>query len=146
MRGRKPHNPALLEFHQVRPGGKRQKFVHSMPRLSPEPGPALVGPERELFADIVSSAPPGLLAEIDRTLLQVFAQHAVIHQRAVRELQDLTMETDDGPRKHPLGVIATEQARLLLPLAVELGLTATARQRIRLPAADTSGWDDIAGA
>lgn len=146
MRGRKPQ-PALTGLTKVRPGGGRQRHVHVMSPLL-DPGAELAGPERKLFQEIAQNAVYGLLTVIDKPMLTVFVQHFVLHQRALadlRTLPELTVKTRTTTRAHPLESIVNEQAKLLVLLAESLGLSATARQRIKLPQppAPGSNWADL---
>jgi len=99
--------------------------------------------EREVFETIRENAPPGLLAQIDRFLLEAFAQHVALHRRAVRELDALTFDSESTKRAHPLVGIANGQVKLLIAASETLGLSATARQRIKLREANSGDWDDI---
>jgi phage terminase small subunit len=143
MQGRKPS--ALAVLSNSHPGGGRKKHVHRLPPLT-GPREHLNPEEREVFELVRTNSPHGLLAEIDKPLVEVFARHVVLHRRAFGELEALTFDSESSKRPHPLVGIANDQVKLLLTMAEALGLTASARQRIRLPEANLTEWDDVVGA
>src|SRR5215471_11481437 len=130
MQGRKPSAWTILKG--TRPGGGRSKHVQQMAPILEAPA-YLNGEEREIFETIRENAPHGLLTQIDSFLLEAFARHVGLHRRAFRELDALTFDSESTKRAHPLVAIANSQAIILLKLSGVLGLTATARQRIKLP-------------
>jgi P27 family predicted phage terminase small subunit len=145
MRGRKPEGLAILK--NVRPGGGRTKHVHTLTPMLAAPD-HLDAEEKAVFETIRENSPAGLLAQIDRFLLEAFAQHVILHRRALRELNELTFDTETTKRAHPLVAIANDQVKILLAASEALGLTAPARQRLKLPNVDPAAWaewDDVPG-
>jgi phage terminase small subunit len=140
MQGRKPNDLTVLK--RVRPGGGRLKHSHVLQPMLGAPEHLDVE-EKEVFESIRLSAPSGLLAQIDRFLVEAFAQHTVLHRRALREMDALTFESESTRRAHPLVAIANVQAKILLSLSEALGLTATGRQRIKLPNLPSDDWSTI---
>jgi P27 family predicted phage terminase small subunit len=140
MLGRKPE--ALTILKGARPGGGRTKHIHPMKPLLQAPE-HLDAEEKAVFEAVRTNAPAGMLAEVDRFLLEVFSRHVVLHRRCVRELDALIFDTETTKRAHPLLAAAAGQAKILLSLAESLGLTAAARQRIKLPEVDLGSWADI---
>jgi P27 family predicted phage terminase small subunit len=143
MRGRKPDKLSVLRG--ARPGGGRQKHVHALEPLCAAPA-HLAGEPREIFELVRTCAPPGLLSQVDRFLLEVLCQHVTLHRRAIRELEklELTFEHESKLRAHPLVAIAGQQSRIVATLCQELGLSAPSRQRLRLPEPDAGAhWADI---
>ena len=142
--------PSLVTMDKgVRPGGGRAKQVHSLPLLPLEPPAGLTADEAKLYREIASSVAYAQLAAIDLPLLQVFIVHVLIHRRAATELaalEDMAVTTRNSMRAHPLAGIVVDQARVILTLASELGLTPTSRCRLKLPAGPvSSAWDNISG-
>ena len=80
MRGRKPSDLTILKG--VRPGGNRRKHVHTLEPMLSAPEHLSVE-EKEVFELVRQNAPHGLLAQIDRFMLEAFAQHTVLHRRAL---------------------------------------------------------------
>src|SRR5262252_5567124 len=130
MRGRKLSPLTILKG--TRPGGGRIKHVHALTPMLPAPE-YLSAEEKEVFETIREHAPHGLLGQIDRDLLAIFSAHVMLHRRAIHDLTELTFASRSTKKVHPLVAMANGQAAILLRLSESLGLTATVRQRIKLP-------------
>src|SRR5262245_18236503 len=140
MRGRKPDDLTILR--NVRPGGGRLKHIHALQSLLATPA-HLAAEAREVFELVRDNAPRGLFAQIDRFLLEVFAEHVVLHRRAVRELDTLVFESESTRRVQPLVLVDDSEAKILLQLSEALGVTIAARQRIKLPETSNDDWSTI---
>jgi P27 family predicted phage terminase small subunit len=131
----------------VRPGGRRTKHFHPIPPLPAEPPPELTAEETKHYRELAGNVAFGHLAAVDLPLVTIFLQHCSIHRRAVMDLaalEEMAVETTASIRAHPLAQIADSQVQVILNLADALGLTPTARCRLKLPDGPVdSGWDAI---
>jgi phage terminase small subunit len=144
-RGRKP-TIAIID-KGVRPGGGPR--TSPPPAFAPaaEPPAELTADEAVRYRELVGNVAFGHLAAVDQPLVVAYLRHGSIHRQAVKELcalKELSVETAASTRMHPLIQITCEQAKTILNLANELGLTPLSRQRLKLPADPVgTGWDSL---
>src|SRR5262245_60132648 len=138
MQGRRP-NDFTTTLRGVRPGGGRQRHAHVLKPLLGAPE-HLSGEAKEIYETIRTHAPVGLLAEIDCFVLEVFSGHMALHRKVMRGL-DVLVQSER--RANPLIAVADQEAKLLMSLAEVLGLSASSRQRIKLPEPMDDSWSAI---
>jgi P27 family predicted phage terminase small subunit len=86
--------------------------------------------ERAQWNTVVAAAPNGLLATIDRDLLEMYCVHMCAHREAVAALhkEGLVVELTNGtPMTNPHLIAAGKQADLVMKLAKLLGLPPLSR-------------------
>lgn len=86
----------------------------------------------EVWRELASSAPAGVLTGSDRPLLELAAVHLAAYRAAVAEAQrgPLVQNTVNGPKANVALVEARRQSAVLLKLLTDAGFTPTARTRI----------------
>ena len=88
------------------------------------------------FEAIVRSMPPGVYSRVDTYVLAAFAEAWSLHKRAVEAMngqQSLIVKGKNGSSRNPLATIVAVQARLMVTLGNQLGLSPAARMSLGVP-------------
>jgi phage terminase small subunit len=142
MRGRKPVPTTLRKLH-----GNPRKV--GLPKFEPKPdGDLSTAPEwlteeqKTGWAYALTNSPPGMLKQIDRSVLVVWAVAEDLHRQAataqaqvgllMRVKTRATMNQDDPgvPAASPYINIINQQAKIMLKAASESGFTPVSRPRV----------------
>ena len=78
----------------------------------------------------------GLLTTVDQTVLELYCSQYSIYRKALKTISDKGLITNNirqGDKANPSVAIAREAAKTIKAIAIEFGLTPSARSRIKLP-------------
>jgi P27 family predicted phage terminase small subunit len=135
VRGRPP-KPTLIKQMQGNPGKR------PLNTREPQPDGELYGApkwlsdtQREGWAFAISSAPPGLLKELDRSVLAIWVVAEDLHREAAEKITQyglLTKSPNAGlPLQSPYLAILNKQAQIMLKAGAELGFSPASRTRVQ---------------
>jgi P27 family predicted phage terminase small subunit len=135
MRGRPP-KPTLIKRMQGNPGKR------PLNTREPQPDGELYGApkwlsdtQREGWAFAISSSPPGLLKELDRSVLAIWVVAEDLHREAAEKITQyglLTKSPNAGlPLQSPYLAILNKQAQIMLKAGAELGFSPASRTRVQ---------------
>jgi phage terminase small subunit len=133
MRGRKPKPTLLKDLH-----GSEQPRNPFEPRPSgdlAEPPAHFNEDQRAIWQQALTAAPPGLLKQVDSSVLETWTIALSLQRRALVELA--SQERLGVPAAKPLLATFARQAQILLRCASEMGFSPTSRSRVR---ADVGTW------
>jgi P27 family predicted phage terminase small subunit len=97
--------------------------------------------QKDLWDEQVANAPPGLLRNVDTSILEAWVIAKDTFRRAAQEsaTSTITAETHNGyPMLNPCHIAMKQQAELMMKAARLLGFTPTSRATIKLPKAAAS--------
>lgn len=133
QRGTKP-KPTQLKILEGNPGGK------ALNKHEPRPKKLLKNPPAwfdrmhvKVWAAVLEAAPPGMLKQVDESVLVAYTTAYVTHQRATEELysSELLMESlMGGIKANPLVAIQAKAAQVMMRAAAEMGFTPSSRSRV----------------
>lgn len=134
MPGPKP-KPTHLKILAGNPGKRALPKNEPKPvgELS-EPPPWFTESQKEGWNYAIKNAPPGLLKNLDRSVLSVWVVSEDLHRQASEKIAAFGMITkspDKGvPMQNPFLPILNKQAQIMLKAAGDLGFTPAGRTRI----------------
>jgi P27 family predicted phage terminase small subunit len=111
--------------------------------------PAWFSPgQREVWANCLRHAPPGLLKAIDWSTVAAFCVACDIHRQAVVQLNALGPQALTGPNEQLARLlirIASQQAQMMLRLGGEMGFSPVSRARVTVdPRVAPNEFDEFA--
>ena len=129
MRGRRPTPSFFHELHG-RPGKRARKKSEPLPigDLVDAPDWFTAG-QRERWKFAIENSPPGLLKQLDRGVLVVWAVAAEFHEQAARALQRVGQASPDA---EVLRTILSTQARTMMAAGALMGFSPVARRGLDL--------------
>src|SRR5262245_29684961 len=93
---------------------------------------------RAVWRAAIAHAPPGLLKQVDASVLEMWCAAHVLHRRALAEVLKA-----DG--KSPWMAVLNQQAQILLKTIDHLGFSPASRSRVAVDPGDGCGdWADVA--
>lgn len=151
MRGRKP-KPTWLKLVAGNPGHRPINEAEPQPQGDLNEAPEWMNPEQRAVWNLaIKQAPPGLLRELDGSVLEIWVVAKVMHRDAsqrVAKTGTVVRAPESGyPMQNPWVAIINKQAQIMLKAASEMGFTPSARSRVRIerkPGAGTGReFDDL---
>lgn len=135
MAGRKP-KPTALKVLEGNPGKRALNKREPQPRGSLKSAPGwMTRDQKDVWDRCIRHCPPGLLKNIDESVLTMFVCAYVLHQRAVEEMsgEELVIWTPGGLAKpNPLIAVQRTQSQIMARAAAEMGFTPSSRSRVTL--------------
>jgi P27 family predicted phage terminase small subunit len=136
MRGRKP-KPTWLKLVAGNPGKRPLNVDEPQPSSDlKDPPDWFTNSQRAEWDAVIASAPPGLLKQIDASIVTVYAVAADLHREASQKVlkYGTTIKTPitGSPMQSPYVSIMNKQAQIMMRAAIELGFSPSSRSRIRV--------------
>ena len=134
-RGPNPKHPILKRL-EGNPGKRRVDDLLVVAEGEPLCPDHLSDDAAICFEAVVRSMPPGVYSRVDSYMLAAFAEAWSLHKRAVEALngqQSLIVEGKNGSSRNPLATVVAVQARLMVTLGNQLGLSPAARMSLGVP-------------
>ena len=135
MRGRPP-KPTLIKKLQGNPGKRPLNAGEPQPEGDLYGAPEwLSDTQREGWGFAITSAPPGLLKKLDRSMLAIWVVAEDLHREAAEKIGQyglLTKSPNAGlPLQSPYLAILNKQAQIMLKAGAELGFSPASRTRVQ---------------
>jgi P27 family predicted phage terminase small subunit len=136
VRGRPP-KPTLIKQAQGNPGKRPLNMREPQPEGELYGAPKwLSETQREGWAFAITNAPPGLLKELDRSVLAIWVVAEDLHREAAEKIAlygMLTKSPNAGlPLQSPYLAILNKQAQIMLKAGAELGFSPASRTRVQV--------------
>lgn len=134
MRGRKPI-PTLLKAIAGNPGGRAFRTDELIPAGDLDAVPADLSPSQQrIWREAVENAPPGLLKQLDGSLLRIWVVACDIHREASEHVSKhgliVKSPTKGVPMQNPYLAIVNRQAGIMIKAASEMGFSPSSRGRV----------------
>ncbi len=130
MRGRKPKPTLLKDLHGS--DQPRNPFEPQPTGDLAEPPVYFSEDQREIWQQALAAAPPGLLKQVDSSVLETWTVALSLQRRALSELARL--DRLGVPAAKPLLATFARQAQILLKCVSEMGFSPASRPRVRVEA------------
>lgn len=143
MKGRKPR-PTWLKLVAGVPGHRPLNLDEPIPVGELIEAPEWFSPEQKAIWDAaIKAAPPGLLKELDRSVLIAWATARWLHQDAMEKLTKFGSVIRDPvtgkPMQSPYIAVARDNSQIILRAASEMGFSPTSRSRVKVEAGPRVG-------
>ncbi len=144
MRGRPP-KPTLIKKLNGNPGKRPLNEHEPVPDGDLYEAPTwLSDTQREAWSFAITRAPPGLLKELDRSILTIWVVAEDMHREAAEKIAQyglLTKSPNAGlPIQSPYLAILNKQAQIMLKAGAELGFSPASRTRVQVEHSRRLPW------
>jgi len=134
--GRKP-KPTWLKLVAGKPGHRPLNLDEPLAEGDLIEAPDWFTPEQTATWDAaIKAAPPGLLKELDRSVLTVWATACWLHKDAIKRISisgSVVRNPVTGkPMESPYVAIAKDNSQIMLRAASEMGFSPTSRARVKV--------------
>lgn len=141
-RGRKPKPQQMKNLEGNRSKVSKAELAMEEPQGKGQPRmpPGMSADEQELWLDVVSSLPVGLLSRADENTIERAARYWAMFRESADMVAKtgLMVRSSFGPVKNPALAIMNMAAKQLQAAGSELGLSPVARARLVAP----KNWED----
>lgn len=143
MRGRKP-TPTLLKAIAGNPGGRALRTDEPMPSGELDAPPADLTPSQQrIWREAIENSPPGLLKQLDASLLRIWVVAFDIHREASEHVARhgliIKSPSKGVPMQNPYLPIINRQAGIMMKAAAEMGFSPSSRGRVGSTTKTTKG-------
>ena len=149
MRGRKP-KPTYMRVLEGNAGKRPLNLNEPQPEPVSEdyaPPEWMSDEQKTYWRHVMKHAPPGMLTELDQSVLAVWVVAEERHADAARwvsKLGSLLKSKEGTPYQNPYLAIMNKQAAVMLKAAAELGFTPSSRSRVKVIPKGTAAGDPFA--
>lgn len=135
MRGRKP-TPTYLRVLNGNPSERPLNTLEPVPRGELQAPPHWMNDrQKDLWRQIIQTAPPGLLKDLDGSIFTVWVVACDMHSEAVQKVNQygqMVKSPSGVPMQSPYVSIMNKQALIMKAAAAEMGFTPSSRSRVKV--------------